>query len=59
MAKLTIEAKTEEELEEMLEVANMDMPCLCDCGRWFDLHLGIRNWDDYNDNNIYCGKCDK
>lgn len=33
---------------------DMEMPCVCDCGRVFDLHDGIN--DPYS-NKILCWKC--
>lgn len=31
----------------------MDMPCLCDCGTWFDLNKG---YNGYN-NTVVCESC--
>jgi len=31
----------------------MDMPCLCDCGTWFDLNKGYRGYN----NKIVCERC--
>lgn len=33
---------------------DMEMPCVCDCGRVFDLHDGKN--DPYS-NNVVCWKC--
>lgn len=57
MGKITFEADSEEELENMMELAGMEMPCLCQCGRWFDLLDGSPNPNDRSDNTVYCGEC--
>jgi hypothetical protein len=33
---------------------DFEMPCLCDCGEWFDLNDGFA---DRNSNIIVCAKC--
>lgn len=40
--------------ENFEEVMKMDMPCQCDCGKWFDLNDG--NPCDLC-NKIYCNSC--
>lgn len=32
----------------------MEMPCICDCGKEFDLHDGFR---DRNSNKVICEDC--
>jgi hypothetical protein len=32
----------------------MEMPCVCDCGRVFDLHDGV---NDPTSNKVLCWKC--
>jgi hypothetical protein len=34
----------------------MEAPCMCDCGRWFDLDDG---WSSRNSNHLVCGHCHK
>lgn len=36
------------------EDEDMEMPCICDCGRVFDLHDGIRH---PKKNSVICRKC--
>lgn len=33
---------------------NMDMPCMCSCGNWFDLNDG---YADGNSSNVVCKDC--
>jgi hypothetical protein len=35
----------------------MEMPCLCDCRRWFDLNDGYRSLDPYHANRVVCPSC--
>lgn len=32
----------------------MEMPCMCDCGKWFDLHDG---YTDHTTNKVVCKEC--
>ena len=32
----------------------MDMPCMCDCGNWFDLNDG---YSSQNSNKVVCKEC--
>jgi len=34
---------------------NMEMPCQCTCGQWFDLNDGCKDLD--NDRNVICSDC--
>jgi hypothetical protein len=36
------------------DIAAMDMPCMCDCGEWFDLNEG--NTCD-GCNKVFCTEC--
>jgi len=40
--------KTQEEIDQM------EMPCKCDCGNWFDLDEGNTS---HNSNKIICDDC--
>jgi hypothetical protein len=34
----------------------MEMPCKCDCGKWFDLEDGYKS---INSDNVICVDCSK
>lgn len=34
---------------------NMEMPCVCDCGNWFDLHDGYPS--ELKTNQVICQEC--
>jgi hypothetical protein len=36
---------------------DMDMPCLCDCGNWFDLNDGYGSLKPNKRNMVVCPKC--
>lgn len=42
--------------QETPDVDGMEMPCLCDCGNWFDLNDGYRD-KRYGSNKVICESC--
>lgn len=36
------------------KIETMEMPCLCDCGAWFDLECG---YPSKKSNKVICGQC--
>jgi len=42
-------------MEDEFENYGMEMPCLCDCGKWFDLNDGVGSYK--NTNSIVCQSC--
>lgn len=44
--------------EQPIETRSMEMPCLCDCGEWFDLNDGHQD-KRYGSNKVICHDCNE
>lgn len=41
-------------MEDIFLDDDMEMPCMCDCGEWFDLNDGFKS---YHSNKVVCKSC--